>query len=116
MNGLLFQRCTITKKVSTTNDHGTPIYTDSVIASSVPCRLDTMISKILNTTERSQSASFVEEVHGILYLRPVVGLDETCKITIVGDNRIFEVIADHKAQDYGSVHHTELEVRTVTHR
>lgn len=117
MIGLLFQRCTITKRVQTDSVQGTPIFSDQEIASNVSCRLDTMASALSRSRDVASPGSFSEETRGIIYLyKDIIGLDDTCIIQIAGDPRKYQVVYKHHPASYGSFQHLELEVRAITHR
>jgi hypothetical protein len=116
MEGLLYQSCTVYKKIAPTKTDGTPNHTESAVASGVACRLDTLISQYLRTTHRDMPASEVEEYHGTLYVMPNELIDDTCYVVISGDTRQWHVMFINKQAGYGDMHHWEMDVRSVAHR
>jgi hypothetical protein len=118
MIGLLWQTCDIKRRdKASAGADGQVVYntSDTVVASTVPCRLDDSISKMRTTQELSKPISFAEEVHGTIYLYPDSNIDEGDYLIISGDSRTWEIIGIRKSPDFGGLHHLELEVRTFTH-
>lgn len=116
MAGLLWQTCDIIKYSETEeDDDGTPLLEPETVASGVACRFDDAVSRIRQSTQLSRPASYVEEIHGTLYLLPGSGIDETCFVNITGDSVQYQVVIIHKIPGYGGLDHLEVELRQYLH-
>lgn len=107
-NPYLFDRATILRYSTTGSEDGTPVVEPVVVATGVPCRMDTIVSRRRDQETRARQQT-LHENQGICFFPPETDLKPDDLIQFPAyDNELWEIHDIDRAYGGTGIHHLEV--------